>query len=81
MKTLRRRHGLTQSELADLAGVHRVTVARFERGYVPDWGRSLTQVAKALGVPVAELVPDGGAYPNEATDDRNTEAPQRSRAA
>jgi transcriptional regulator with XRE-family HTH domain len=83
IRALRQRLRITQIELAERAGVHRITVGRFERGYVPERGSSLVKVANALGVSVADLVPDGGSYPEVTPDARITpEAPQRhSRAA
>lgn len=50
---------LTQRELGELAGVSRDAIARLEttdRSALPSTGRKL---AKALGVPPAELMGDG----------------------
>jgi transcriptional regulator with XRE-family HTH domain len=46
---LRRRRGLTQRELADVAGLNTNTIARVERGDLKDLGGQLVaKLAKAL---------------------------------
>ena len=47
---------LTQEELARKAGVSRVAVGKIERGAVVPRARTLADLAKALGVPIGELV-------------------------
>lgn len=54
---VRRAHGMTQEQLAAASGVHRVTIARIERGY----GNTCTldtisRLAAALGVTIDELM-------------------------
>lgn len=52
---VRKRRGLTQQQLADLLGVHWVTVSKLERGVMQltsDW---ITRLAEALEVDVMEL--------------------------
>jgi transcriptional regulator with XRE-family HTH domain len=47
---LRRRQGLTQRELAKMAGLNSNTLARVERGEVKDLGgQSVAKLARALG--------------------------------
>ena len=47
---------LTQTELAARAGLSRVALGKIERGAVVPRARTITDLAEALGVPVAELV-------------------------
>ncbi len=47
---------LTQEELARKAGLSRVALGRIERGAVVPRARTLADLAKALGVPLGELV-------------------------
>jgi len=49
IKAARKRVGLSQTELADVAGLSRPTVARIEAGQDVSWS-SLTKVADALGL-------------------------------
>lgn len=54
----RRRIGLslTQAELAQLAGVNRVTISRIERGRMDVGVTTLHRLARALGTSPAELL-------------------------
>jgi putative transcriptional regulator len=56
LKRLRQRRGLTQAELARRIGVHRVTIATWETGRFRPSVDGLPRLAKALGVPVTELL-------------------------
>ena len=47
---------LTQAELAQTAGLSRIAVGKIERGQVMPQARTLETLAKALEVPVRELV-------------------------
>lgn len=56
---LRNKRGLTQQQLADKSGVHRVAIARLEAGTRPITGISLAtaiSLADALGVTLQDLV-------------------------
>ena len=53
---LRLDRGMTQEELAAKAGLSRLSLGRIERGAVVPRARTLTDLAKALRVPVGELV-------------------------
>jgi len=55
LRHLREAAGLSQSELADLAGVHRVALARYEADRVEPLFSAVLRIADALGVSVAEL--------------------------
>jgi transcriptional regulator with XRE-family HTH domain len=50
--------GLTQEELAERAGVHRVSVVEIERGKRPARPRTLKKLADALGVSTRDLAED-----------------------
>jgi len=47
---LRRRQGMTQRQLGEEAGLHPNTIARVERGVLPDLpGKAVARVAHAIG--------------------------------
>ena len=52
---------MTQEQLARAAGIHRVTIARYEAGATSPTVRSLEKIAAALNVPVSDLVDGKGA--------------------
>ncbi len=57
LKTLREAKGLTQGELAERAGLHRVYVTQLEIGVETNPTLdTLERLAKALGVPASELL-------------------------
>jgi transcriptional regulator with XRE-family HTH domain len=56
LKDLRQRKALTQQQLAEKAGVNRVTIARIEGGKDEPFPTTLRKVADALGVDPAELL-------------------------
>ena len=53
---LRRDRGINQEELSELAGVHRVTLAKYETGAVEPGASVLGRIADALGVTTDELL-------------------------
>ena len=53
---LRRERGLNQEELAELAMLHRVTVAKYETGQVEPGALAIGRIADALGVSTDELL-------------------------
>jgi transcriptional regulator with XRE-family HTH domain len=53
----RRRRALTQVALARLINGHQMTVSRLERGVSRPSIRMLLRLAKALGVPLTDLLP------------------------
>ena len=66
LKDVRQRKALTQQQLAEKAGVNRVTIARIEGGKDEPFPTTVRKVADALGVepeellaPVAESVTNG----------------------
>jgi transcriptional regulator with XRE-family HTH domain len=56
LKRVRTRRKLTQIALAKKAGVHEMTISRLERGDRQPSMALLQRLAKALGVPVTELL-------------------------
>ncbi|MBL3587651.1 helix-turn-helix transcriptional regulator [Rhodovulum sulfidophilum] len=55
---IRRSQGLSQADLAELAGVEQPTISRIERGNDAVTLRVLRQVAMALGVSLSDLFSD-----------------------
>ena len=53
---VRQAHGMTQEQLAEATGVHRVTIARIETGDVSPKAETLKRLADALGVLVDDLI-------------------------
>lgn len=59
IQTIRKERKLTQQELADLVGVNRVTIARYENGdCTPSW-ENAEKIAAVLGVKLEELKGSG----------------------
>jgi transcriptional regulator with XRE-family HTH domain len=56
VRRLREAAGLTQSELADGAGVHRVTISKVENGRLDLGVSHLRALAGALGVSASALI-------------------------
>lgn len=56
IRSLRKRQGLTQQQLADRLHVVRQTVSKWEKGESAPDGDMLPAVAEALGVPLEELM-------------------------
>lgn len=67
---LREARGWSQEVLAHEAKVSTRTVSRMENGEHDTRGRTLRQVADALGVPVGDLVPDMGSPDSPSQLDR-----------
>ena len=57
---LRKAQGLSQERLAELSGVHRVSIARIESGAITPNIRTLEKLASALQVAVTELIEKAG---------------------
>jgi transcriptional regulator with XRE-family HTH domain len=60
LRALRRRSAYSQAELAERAGVKRVTVARIETGQAQPRPRTVRKLAKALGVEPWQLLDGPG---------------------
>ena len=56
LKAIRKQCGMTQGELAKLAGINRITIIKYESGKVDPTIESATKLANALGVTVDELI-------------------------
>lgn len=56
LRKVRIENGLSQEELADLAGLHRTYISQIERGLKSPSLRSLEQIANGLGVTLSELL-------------------------
>lgn len=55
IRELRKAHGLTQEDLADRLEIHRVSLARIERGRrMPDWA-FVCKLAEVFGVSTDDL--------------------------
>lgn len=66
IREARKRAGLNQEELAELARLNRVTVAKYESGKVEPGAQALTRIADALEITVDELL---GRKPMEGQDE------------
>ena len=53
---VRKAQGLSQAQLAEISGVHRVTIARIETWEISPNIRTLEKLADALRVTVTELI-------------------------
>lgn len=56
LKAIRKQRGMTQGELATLAGINRITIIKYESGKVDPTIESATKLANVLGVTVDELI-------------------------
>jgi transcriptional regulator with XRE-family HTH domain len=56
LRKVRTDKGLSQEELADLAGLHRTYISQIERGLKSPSLRSLEQIANGLGITLSELL-------------------------
>ena len=58
MREARKRKGISQEKLADLAGLHRTYVSLVERGTCNISLLNIEKLAKALEVPLSKLMPE-----------------------
>jgi transcriptional regulator with XRE-family HTH domain len=72
IKKLRAQSGLSQRDYAEQFGIPHITYQRLEQGGRQANGRTLAKLAKALGVPVEQLVTDDG--PTTAAEESPTRA-------
>lgn len=69
LRDVRQRKALTQQQLADRAGVNRVTIARIEGGEDEPFPTTVRKVADALGVEPSDLLaPEAGPAANGPTN-------------
>ena len=60
LKKVRKSQGLTQKQLAEVSGVPRISIARYESGVVTPGGANLIRLATALKCPAEELLKKAG---------------------
>lgn len=60
LRQARTAKGISQEELADLAGLHRTYIGSVERGERNPTLVSLYRIAEALDIPAAALLPPSG---------------------
>ena len=58
IKVTRRRHGYSQEELAELLGMHRVSIGYIEQGKQAPKLSTLHHMANLFGISVRELLPE-----------------------
>ena len=56
LRELREGRGMSQAELSEASGIHRVSIARYELGIIVPTVDSLARLADALDVPMSELI-------------------------
>lgn len=56
IKTIRKKRNLNQDQLAELASLNRVTIAKYESGRVEPGAQALGRIAEALEVPTDVLL-------------------------
>lgn len=56
IKEIRKLRGMSQDQLAELASLNRVTIAKYESGRVEPGAQSLSRIADALDVSVDDLL-------------------------
>lgn len=76
LREVRRKAGLSQERLADLAGLHRTYVSGVERGLRNISLENIDRLAGALGVELADLMPKraGGPGPTPGARGRSPRA-------
>lgn len=57
MAAARKAAGLSQTELGEKVELHRVSIARLERGHIDPSLTTLHVIAAALGIPANEFLP------------------------
>lgn len=75
VRALRQERGVSQEELAGLAGVHRTYIGMIERGEKNITLINIIRIAKALGCAAVELIPDEcppSASPTQAPTSRRS---------
>jgi transcriptional regulator with XRE-family HTH domain len=64
----RKERRMSQTELAQKAGVALMTISRLERGEHDPHVRTLSQIARGLGVPLLRLMRSAGYFENGEAD-------------
>jgi transcriptional regulator with XRE-family HTH domain len=68
IRELRKERKMSQTELAQRAGVALMTISRLERGEHDPHVRTLSQIARGLGVPLLKLMRSAGYFENDEAD-------------
>jgi len=74
IRDLRTAAGLSQEQLAELASLNRVTVAKYEAGRVEPGAQALSRIADALDVSVDVLLGRADPNPEESGRPRTVES-------
>ena len=56
LQMIRKQKGINQTRLAQLSGVHRVSIVRYEEGRTTPNARNALKLARALGCTIDELL-------------------------
>ena len=56
LQMIRKQKGISQTRLAQLSGVHRVSIVRYEEGRTTPNARNALKLARALGCTIDELL-------------------------
>jgi transcriptional regulator with XRE-family HTH domain len=86
IREIRKKRGYNQDELAEMASLNRVTIAKYEAGKVEPGARALGRIADALEVTVDQLLgrnqqekPVGPALDSELIDMLSNLSPENTR--
>jgi len=74
IRELRKARGLNQEQLAELASLNRVTVAKYESGRIEPGAQALSRIADALEVSTDALLGRSGEIPEAVPRPRTMEA-------
>ena len=56
LQMIRKQKGISQTRLAQLSGVHRVSIVRYEEGSTTPYARNALKLAGALGCTIDDLL-------------------------
>jgi transcriptional regulator with XRE-family HTH domain len=74
IRDLRKERGLNQDQLAELASLNRVTIAKYESGRIEPGAQALSRIADALDVTVDMLLGKSDPAPKEPAFPKTPEA-------
>ena len=74
IRDLRKERGLNQDQLAELASLNRVTIAKYESGRIEPGAQALSRIADALDVTVDMLLGKSDPAPKELAFPKTPEA-------
>ena len=67
IRRFRKNRGFTQDQLAEMVGVKRSVISKYESGTISPSYVMINKIAAALGIPVLDLVEDAGPVIGEKT--------------